>query len=287
MKVNILKLKPIDYAEILRGVSPPLRKLYWAGADLGEIIAKPRVAIVGSRKATNYGRTITQDLAGKLARSDVVIISGLAFGVDSYAHKAALEAGGCTIAVLPSSLEEIYPASHYNLADQILKNGGALVSEYPPKTDVRKENFIARNRIVSALADVLVITEAAKNSGSLHTARFALEQGKTVMAVPGNINNPISEGCNNLIKSGAIPVTDVSDIFFALKIKPQASMTAKDFQGSAAEQMVFGLITDGVQDQEALALQSNMSVPEISSTLTILELRGYIRPTGGGSWTIA
>lgn len=287
MKVNILKLNVSDHPDVLGVILPPPKQLFWLGASFDEILARPRVAIVGSRKATNYGRIITQDLANKLAREGAVIISGLAFGVDSYSHKAALDGGGLTVAVLPSPLQQIYPASHYQLAEQILRSGGALVSEYPEGTEVREYSFIARNRIISALADVLVIPEAAKNSGSLHTARFALEQGKTVMAVPGNVNSPLSEGCNNLIKSGAAPVTSVEDIFFALKIKPKDAKVAKIFQGTPQQQLVFDLITQGVQDQEELAMAAHLPVPEISSTLTSLELSGYIRPLGAGSWTIS
>ncbi|MEX0881659.1 MAG: DNA-processing protein DprA [Candidatus Saccharimonadales bacterium] len=286
MKVNILKLSSRNMPVSLKSVEPKPSELYWAGTPLDLILSRPRVAIVGSRSATNYGRWVTHDLSSKLARVGVVVISGLAFGIDSNAHKAALEAGGCTVAVLPSPLEKIYPASHQNLAGQILKAGGALVSEYAEGTDVRNFNFIARNRLISGLTDVLVITEAAKNSGSLHTARFALEQGKTVMAVPGNINSPISEGCNNLIKSGAIPVTDVNDIFFALKIEPAAKPVAI-VKGTPQQRQIFDLIAGGIREQEELATASQLSIPEISSTLTTLELQGYIRPMGGGVWTIA
>ena len=287
MNVNTLKLSGADLPDKLRPIEPPPKQLYWAGISLEEVLSKPRVAIVGSRKATAYGRAITHELSTKLSRADVVIISGLAFGVDSYAHKAALESGGCTVAVLPTPIDKISPASHHNLAGQILKSGGALVSEYGTSSEIFKVNFIARNRIVSALAEVLVITEAARNSGSLHTARFALEQGKAVMAVPGNINSPTSEGCNNLIKSGAVPVTDVSDIFFALGIASQIANVTRRFNGTAQQRRVFELITDGIKEQEELAAVSRLSIPEISSALTDLELRGYIRPMGGGVWTIA
>jgi DNA processing protein len=230
---------------------------------------------------------ITNELATKLSRAGVVVISGLAFGIDSYAHRAALEAGGCTIAVLPTPITKIAPAAHYNLAEEILKNGGALISEYRSADEIHKVNFIVRNRIVSALAEVLVITEAARNSGSLHTARFALEQGKTVMAVPGNITSPTSEGCNNLIKSGAVPVTEVGDIFFALGVKPLAELSKPAFNGTPEQKRVLELIAEGVKQQEELAAVSRLSAGQISSTLTDLELHGYIRPVGAGVWTVA
>lgn len=285
MNVNTLKLSISSLPLTLKSIDPPPRQLYWSGVPLSEILSHHRVAIVGSRKATPYGRTVTLELATKLSRAGVVIISGLAFGIDSYAHKAALESGGCTVAVLPTPLDKISPASHQSLAKQILLRGGALASEYGTSSEIRKVNFIARNRIVSALAEVLVITEAARNSGSLHTARFALEQGKTVMAVPGNIDSPTSEGCNNLIKSGATPVTSVSDIFFALGIEPNAARPTRIFKGTPKQQQIFKLIADGVREQEELVAASRLPVAEISSTLTALELQGYIRPIGGGFWT--
>lgn len=287
MEVNSLKLDTPAVKQIAHLISPPPQQLYWAGIPLDDVLARPKVAIVGSRKASPYGRTVTFEIAGRLARSGVVIISGLAFGIDSFAHKAALDVGGCTVAVLPTPLQKISPASHHSLAEQILRGGGALVSEYGTNAEIRRENFIARNRIVSALADVLLITEAAKNSGSLHTARFALEQGKTVMAVPGNINSPTSEGCNNLIKSGAVPACDANDVFFALGIKSQTARRVTVFAGTPDQQMIFDLINQGVKDQEELAQRCKMNGSEISSTLTILELQGYIKPSGAGTWTAA
>lgn len=287
MKVNILKLTESHLPDSLRTIAQPPAQIYWRGVFPPEILNRPKVAIVGSRKATTYGRRVTVDLTSKLARSGVVIISGLAFGIDSIAHISALEAGGCTVAVLPSPIEKVYPASHHNLAERIINGGGALVSEYENGTDVYKHSFIARNRLISGLADVLVITEAARNSGSLHTASFALEQGKTVMAVPGDINSPFSEGCNNLIKSGGIPLTGAEDIFFALNINPQDTKAIVTPEGTPEQRIVFELIAAGIQDQEQLANRANLGPSDISSTLTMLELHGYIRPVGAGQWVVS
>jgi DNA processing protein len=286
MLVNTLTLKRADFPKALEVIYPLPSQLFWSGISLDEVLSRPRVAIVGSRKATPYGRLITEQLGTCLARAGVVIISGLAYGIDSYAHRATIKAGGCTIAVLPTPLHKISPASHYLLAKQIIDSGGALLSEYKTEDEILKVNFIARNRIVSGLAEVLLITEAARNSGSLHTARFALEQGKTVMAVPGNINSPVSEGCNNLIKSGAIPVTSADDIFFALGMDAPRAKTAKKISGTVQQQQIFDLIANGIKDQEELAVASSLPVPEISSSLTTLELQGHVRPLGGGLWTI-
>ncbi|HEX5447845.1 MAG TPA: DNA-processing protein DprA, partial [Candidatus Saccharimonadales bacterium] len=190
------------------------------------------------------------------------------------------------VAVLPSGLDNIYPPAHAQVAERIRRQG-TLLTEYPAGAISFKSNFIIRNRLVSGLSDVVLITEAALKSGSLHTARFALEQGKTVMAVPGNITSPSSEGCNNLIKSGAIPVTDVSDIFFALGIKPEKPRHAHAPRGDARLQAVYELIRDGLSAQEELAAVAKLDGPALAGTLTMLEISGYIRPTGSGNWVVA
>ena len=248
-----------------------------------EWLNMPRVALVGSRKADAYGREVTTKLVSELARAGVVIVSGLAIGIDAIAHQTALDTGGITAAVLPTPLQQIYPSSHLSLAQKIIKQGGTLLSEYPKGTEVFRSNFIERNRIVSGLADILLITEAAVNSGSLHTARFALDQGKTVMVVPGNITSPGSEGCNNLIKSGALPVTQVSDILFELEINPK-KVILRTFKGSEEEQAVLTLIQQGISEQEELVLTAKLDAAKISQILTMLEINGYIRPQGGGNW---
>lgn len=288
MKVNMLTLKDPGYPETLRHADPAPKQIFWAGADPSGWLDRPRVAIVGSRRVSAYGRSVTQKLASELAASGVVIISGLALGIDSVAHQSALDAGGTTVAVLPTGLDRIYPPSHQNLANQIIKAGGTLLTEYTAKQPVFKYNFIERNRIVSALADVLLITEAALKSGTMHTARFALQQGKTVMAVPGNITSPGSEGCNNLIKSGALVATDASDIFFALGVKPAAMVkNPKTFHGSPEEKFVLELIAKGLGDQEAISAKSKLDGPTIASALTMLEIAGRVRPLGNGNWTLA
>jgi len=286
-KVNILKLKDDDYPEVLRPLQTPPQQLYWQGAHPNDWLCKPRVAVVGSRKYSAYGQQVTERLVNDLVNYGVVIISGLALGIDSIAHGAALAAGGQTVAVLPTSLDHIYPEKHFNLAREIIDKNGTLMSEYTATREIYRTNFIERNRIVSGLADVLLITEAALKSGSLHTARFALEQGKTVMAVPGNITTPGSEGCNNLIKSGAVPVTDVSDVLFALKIKPKKARRRHFKAGSAEEQLVFDLIREGVESQEELALASDLDGAALGSTLTMLEMAGAVRPHGAGRLTVA
>jgi DNA processing protein len=287
MNVNILKLSSPRYPELLKHIPSPPKQLFYLGEEPQNWLDLPKVGIVGSRKISPYGKHTTRKFASELANAGMVTISGLAFGVDAEAHNAALESEGVCVAVLPTPLDRISPVSNQQLARRILGQGGSLISEYPNGAEVHVSYFVARNRIVSGLCDVLLITEAAVNSGSLHTARFALEQGKTVMAVPGNITSATSEGCNNLIKSGAIPVTSVNDIFFALKLNPAKQKQSRVFKGNAKEIKVLKLIAEGVGIQEDLALATGLDGAAIGSVLTMLEINGQIRAIGAGNWTLA
>lgn len=286
MKVNSLKRNDPNYPEILANIPDPPKHFFYCGAEPGEWLDKPKVSIVGSRKITTYGREITEKLVSGLVDYGVVIVSGLALGIDSIAHQSALEAGGITVAVMPGGLDRIYPSSHSSLARRIVDHGGSLVSEHPVGTPIYKYSFIARNRIISGLADILIITEAAADSGSLHTASFALEQGRTVMAVPGNINSPQSTGANNLIKSGALPLTALDDVLFSLGISPK-SRQKRVFRGTKHEQAVLRLITDGVANQENLALRLGLDAAELGFIITTLEINGHIRSGGAGNWHLA
>lgn len=285
MKVKTLTLTHSDYPPQLATISSPPKVLYYLG-DLLPLLSRPRLAVVGSRRVTPYGNTITTQLARQAAAQGIVIISGLALGVDALAHQAALEAKGATIAVLPCGLDRIYPATNRALAAHILQQGGALVSEYPFETEPLKPNFIARNRIVAGLADGVLITEAALKSGSLHTANFALEQGRAVMAVPGPITSQFSAGTNNLIKTGAAPVTEVDDILDALGIVLRAQ-SSKPVADNEHEARLLDLLTAGISDGGELLAKSGLETVHFNQTLTMLEITGKIRPLGAGHWAIA
>jgi len=250
------------------------------------LMQRPRIAIVGSRKVSTYGQTVTRQLAQELAARGIVIISGLAIGVDALAHRAALDVAGLTMAVLPGTVEQIYPRHHTNLANDILQGGGALVSEYPPDMPALRHHFVARNRIVAGLADALLITEAAENSGTMHTARFALGQGMDVLVVPGNITSPTSKGTNNLIKSGATPVTEIADILYVLGLQEHESLQATTKGGNPHEQQLITLIGQGVQDAGQLLETSQLSVEQFNHHLTMLEITAKIRPLGSNQWAL-
>lgn len=273
-----------DIPDRLITIASPPKALYVEG-NLAAILQSPSVAIVGSRKVSAYGREVTQRLATELAQQGIVIISGLAFGVDSIAHQAVLDAGGQTIAVLPTPLSNIYPASHRQLAKHIVEQGGALVSEYAAGAEVYKTNFVARNRLIAGLADATLLPEAALKSGSLHTARFAMESGRDVLAVPGNITSPTSEGTNNLIKRGATPVTSTDDVLFSLGVDSSVAKTAP--KGSnKAEQAILDLLQSGIADGAELQAKSGLTIQQFGQHLTMLEITDKIRSLGANQWSL-
>lgn len=286
IRVETLEIADSPYAGVFAGITPGVQQLFAISDNLQDVLSRPRVAIVGSRKISSYGKAVTAQFAGELARQGIVIVSGLAYGVDAAAHMAALDAGGLTIAVLPGSVEEVYPATHRNLAMRIVQGGGALLSEYPRGTRTYPVNFIERNRIVSGMSDVLLITEAAEKSGTMHTARFALEQGKDVLAVPGNITSPTSTGTNNLIKTGALTVTSPEDVLHVLGFK--TSVSKKTVRGSdAAEQCILDLLIDNISDGNELLVRSELEAPAFNRALTMMEITGKVKALGANQWTIA
>ncbi len=209
-KIEIITRQDKDYPEKLKQIYDPPQILYLQGNR--EILNQNSIAIVGSRMCSPYGKKMTEKLAYELAQKNIVIISGLASGIDSHAHKGTLQAGGKTIGVLGCGLDRTYPAENQNLAKEILLNKGAIISEYVIGTKPMAINFPRRNRIISGLSNGVLVVEAKQKSGSFITVDFALEQGKEVYAVPGNINSTTSEGTNELIKQGAKIVTKVQDI---------------------------------------------------------------------------
>ena len=216
MKVEEITINDKKYPERLRKIYNPPLKLYVLGNS--EILNKTGIAIVGTRKATEYGKSVATEISKNLSRENINIISGLALGIDTCAHLGNLQAAriykesGKTIAVLGSGIDEIYPKENIELARKIIKSGGCIISEYLLGTKPQKQHFPERNRIISGLSDGVFVVEAKEKSGALITADFALEQGKDVFALPGDITRPQSVGCNILIKDGANVVTSYMDI---------------------------------------------------------------------------
>lgn len=284
MKIKCTKHNSDEYPKKLRDIASSPKQLYSLGNFKED--ASFKLTVVGTRKPTKYGRYVTETLVGELARMGVTIISGLALGVDGLAHQAALDNGGRTIAVLPCGLDKIYPATHRDLAKKILGSHGALVSEYEEGVPPLTHNFPARNRIVSGLSDAVLVIEAAARSGTSITAGFALEQGKTVMAIPGNINNPMSAGTNNLIRTGAFPITSVRDVLDACGLEDLAAGPSQAKGDNQVEQVIIDSLTDGMLDGDAIQQATKLKPNELSNALTMLEIKGVIRNLGGNNWTL-
>jgi DNA processing protein len=284
MKINRISTGNNNYLQILTSLAKSPEKLYFIG-NLPEKRV-PSVAIVGTRKPTSYGKEVTHTLAYELAKRGVVVVSGLALGVDGLAHRAALEAGGTTLAVLGNGLGTIYPATHKSLAEDIVRSGGAILSEYEPHESAKSWTFLARNRIVSGLADAIIITEAAARSGTLNTAMHALEQGKEVFVVPGNITSPMSVGCNTLIKQGATPISSVDEILEIIAPNLITTQGLLPLGSNALETKIIELIASGVRDGDELQNQAGSTATDLSMALTMLEVAGSIRNLGANQWTL-
>lgn len=283
-KINEVLPDKIKFLQIVSTIADPPKKLYVCGELPPEHV--PTVAIIGSRKPTTYGTEVVTLLASQLAARGIVIVSGLALGIDGLAHKAALEAGGIAIAVQGGGLDKIYPSSHSQLAKKIIEKGGALISEYPPGMPALQYQFVARNRIVSGLSDMVIVIEAAAKSGTLITAGFAMEQGRIVGAIPGNITSPTSAGCNNLIKQGAVPITSVDDVLFELGLNNKNAAQMPLILGDTpAEQAIIDALRKGLRDGEEIRRSGKLSPSDYSQALSMLEIKAVIRPLGADRWT--
>lgn len=208
MQIEEILIDSKEYPEKLKNIYDSPKKLYVIGNK--NLLYKKGIAIVGTRAATAYGKKVSYDFAKELSENHIVVISGLALGIDTYAHIGALKGG--TIAVLGSGIDQIYPKENIELAREILKNNGCIISEYPLGSKPERLHFPQRNRIISGLGEGVLVVEANKKSGALITAEFALEQGKEVFVVPGDIKKPQSEGTNKLIQDGAMLVTGGKEI---------------------------------------------------------------------------
>ena len=256
----------------------------------GEILDEDQwaVAVVGTRGATVYGKEVTRQIAGGLARNGLTIVSGLARGIDSEAHRAALDAGGRTIAVLGSGVDVIYPAESRKLAQAVIERG-ALVSEYALGTRPEAGNFPPRNRIISGLSLGAVIVEAGERSGALITADFALEQGREVFAVPGNIFRKKSMGANKLIQQGAKPVLSVEDILEELNltmVSQQAEVRAIVPENETEATLLEYITADPIHVDD-IRQKSDLPIAQVSSTLALMELKGMVRQVGGMNYVLA
>ena len=285
MEIFQINLSDYNYLRDLPHIPDPPKKLFIRGKLPAKRVKT--VAIVGTRKPSAYGREIATKIASECAKNGIVVVSGLALGIDSIAHRAAIDSGGKTIAVLANGVDKIYPRSHEDLGQKILQTNGAILSEYPNNTPARPWQFLARNRIVSGLADAVVIIEAASRSGTLSTANHALDQGKEIFAVPGNITSPLSAGCNQLIKNGANPLTSVEDLLDFL-IPDRFEKQTQLFKGDTREENVVleFLSKNGTTSSDTIIKQTKLSASEFNQAITMLELKGLVLNNGGEKWSL-
>lgn len=287
LNIQALYLYNPHYPDRLRQIDNPPPVLYIKGA-LTDVDAYA-LGVVGTRRATSYGREATNLIVAELARQGMTIVSGLAVGIDTYAHHAALSGGGRTLAVLGCGVDVPYPTSNVRLAAQIVEGQGALISEYPPGTQPEPANFPPRNRIISGLARGVLVVESGVKGGALITVDFANEQGRDVFAVPGSIFNRTSEGTNALLRQGAKPVTCANDILEDLSLTRLADQVQiRQIVGdNEVERALLRVLANEPLPIDEIRLESGLSIEVVSSNLAMMELKGMVRNLGAMRYAVA
>jgi len=278
--VEILTWDDELYPPRLKEIDQPPPVLYIRGAFTTEDFWA--VAVVGTRRVSAYGRQVAEELAMFLAANGVTVVSGLARGVDAIAHHGALKAGGRTIAVLGCGVDRIYPPEHTQLAEKVMASG-ALISDYAPGTPPEASNFPPRNRIISGLSMATVVVEAGETSGALITAQFAVDQGRDVFAVPGNILAPQSIGTNRLIAQGARPMLSVSDLLDVLNLTrvTEQCTVRKVLPADGTESKLMNVLTHEPLHMDEIRNLTGLPIERVSATLVMMELKGLVRQVGG------
>jgi DNA processing protein len=266
-----------DFPPLLRAIHDPPAGLFLRGPAGTEALRRPTVAVVGARSCSPYGAQVGRMLGRELAAAGLVVVSGLARGVDGEAHRGALEAGGTTVAVLGCGIDRDYPAAHAGLAGSI-RASGLTVSEYAPAVEPAPWRFPARNRIIAGLSAVTIVVEARERSGALITADLALEEGREVFAVPGEITSALSRGTNDLLRLGASPLTDSKEV---LELFGLSGPEPEAVELSPSADAVFSRLRDGPTSADELARSTGLDAGTLASALTELELAGRAVVAGG------
>ncbi len=304
--IFILTIDSPYYPENLRHISSPPYVLYTRSSKRINLNDYMRISVVGNRIATDYGLSASENFGYALASNGFVVVSGMALGIDGAAHKGALKAeNGITVAVLGSGLETAYPKAHQDLMRQII-NKGMLISEYPPYSKPEKWHFPERNRIISGMSQGTLVVEAPRRSGSLITANYALDEGRDIFALPGNIDNTNSEGTNNLIKDGAYLVTSPRDIVEhysfeysevarikeakkeIVKPKEQKVQIPEEFYTGLTdeERLIVSKLSDDAKNFEILQQETNIPADKLASLITMLEIKGKVKSHAGKNFTL-
>jgi len=268
-----------EYPDKLRNIHNPPKQLYCTGNI--SLLLEPSVGVVGSRRYTLYGKNVALMTGRRLAEAGVPVISGLALGIDAFSHEGALEGEGKIIGVLGSGIERMGPERNRGLMNRGLKAGGLVVSEYPPYQDANKGTFPQRNRIISGLSEALVVVEAGMESGSLITAKFASEQGRTVYTVPGNINSGSSIGCNLLIRDGAVPLVIIDDLLRDIGAASGRMNTGTpDLEGDELAIYESVVRNNGATCDEII-WDTGLSASLVNSLITVMEIKGLVESYAG------
>lgn len=285
-EIKTVSLKDAEYPALLKKIQGAPKQLYYKGEIKAEELC---FAVVGTRRPSDYGKRATLEIAGGLANSGITIVSGLAPGIDTFAHRAALEQNKRTIAVLGTGLDEksIYPMDNIPLARRIIETGGALISEYPSGTPGSKITFPNRNRIISGLSLGVLVTEAKEKSGSLITANYGFSQKRKVFALPGSVYSSNSKGTNFLIRKGALLVDKAEGIMKELglpNLKP--FLTEKSAAETPEEEMVLSALNEEALHIDKIIEKTKLNAAQVASTLTILEIKGQVNNLGHNIYAI-
>ncbi len=273
MNIEIIRPGMHEYPALLSEINGCPKELYYIG-DIN-ILKKRCAAVVGSRNTNQYGRSTAVAIAGKLAEKDVAVVSGMARGIDTCAHKGALNAGGSTVAVLGCGVDICYPEENADLKREI-EDSGLILSEYPPGTVPMPYHFPQRNRIISGLSEVTVVVQARNSSGALITAELAAEQGREVCAVPGNIDSQYNLGNNKLIKDGARPITCPNDVLEIMRLDVLDEKTLRRLL-SDTEQLIFSMLSErGEMTVDEVCCRLEKSPSYVNSIITVMELKGAV-----------
>jgi DNA processing protein len=272
--IRCLRRRDPGFPELLARIPDPPPSLWLRGDADVEVLAAPAVAIVGARACSGYGRSVARMLATEASRAGAVVVSGLARGIDGEAHRGALAADARTIAVLGCGVDRDYPAAHAGLARSIVESGGLVVSEYEPGVEPAPWRFPARNRIIAGLARATVVVEARERSGALITADFALEDGREVLAVPGEITSALSAGANGLLRQGATPVTCAADVLEAIGLEARPNVPSLPSAPGATA--ILEALASGLGTPDELARATSLPAGVVAATLMELELAGAV-----------
>ncbi len=277
--MNILPITKRTYPENLKNISVPSVSLYYQGSL--KCASKPCIAIVGTRKISSYGRRVVRKIVDELSRYNITIVSGLAYGIDAQAHSLSTEENLTNIAVLANGLDKLYPKPHTRLAQDIIRKGGAVISEAPPFVPAEKFMFPIRNRIIAGLANATIVIEAPRKSGALITANYAFHENRFVYTVPGDITDYRQEGCHNLIKSQkAVLLTDASQIIEDLKLTT-LNLTARNKELAARQKRILELLDrERPLHIDRLTRETRTPARKLTNELMELEIAGYIRNVG-------